>query len=173
MLLALIALKKWEPKKIILILSPIITYPLFLVLTTNGLNGGLLNLPLHWYYALTIYILLFSIIYGLLLKNFWYWAYPEMVKMLAICLIIVSTFAFSYSVIAKDCDSISRAEKGITQTEIDKCKFFNLYQPRYNNDFTGAYKASVNVGTQGPIFISGFLILNLLIFSRKKMTIKK
>lgn len=162
MLLALMSLEKLDGSKILLILSPVITYPLFVMLFVYLYS----MLPT---FQFEICFILFALIYGLLLSNFHSWIRPKMKWPLVISLIIICVFTFTYSSIAKNCHEISGSEKGVTQVEITNCRFYNLYQTSYySGKFSGLYGAIVDVATHGPIFVSAILIL-ICIFPRKNM----
>lgn len=170
MLLALIGMNQWPLSKIALILSPILTYPLLIIVIARGMRYGFFIFPIGWEYSLMIYILLFSIVYAFLLKNFWHWLYPQVKKTMIAALIVISMISFAYSFVAKDCHRVNYSEKGVSVTEVERCRFFHLYDPGYANHWSGVSIALIDVSTQGPIFISTFLVLNFLIF-RKKSTL--
>jgi len=165
-------LKKRKTKHILIILSPIITYPLFLIVTKAYTDGSdILNLPFHWLHNLTIYIVIYAILYGLIFKNIWKWFALNKRRLSILALTIIAVVTLFYGFLAAECHVTSNAEKGVSQEEISKCKLFNLYNPtraELSGKFSGAPYAMIKIPTQGVGYASVIIVLILIYFEARQ-----
>ncbi|MEK7528843.1 MAG: hypothetical protein AAB592_03670 [Patescibacteria group bacterium] len=168
------ALKKWEAKKVLLILSPIVTYPLFLFFADRG---NILNLPFHWLKNLTIYIAIYALLYGLVFKNLWTWLAANKRKFSILALTIIAVTTLFYGSLVAECYVTSNAENGVRQEDISKCRLFNLYNPtggRLSGSFSGIPDAMIKIPSQGVGFTSIVVMLTLIFFEgREYYEVKK
>lgn len=163
--IVLFSLKRWNFKRVALILSPIITYPLFLI--TLFYLGLLFDVPDEILFSLNFNAALYAVNYGLIFERLGEWQTPIKRKIAILSLSIVTGTTLFIAPIAIDCDVINRAEKGVSIEDIDYCKKYNLYRPYVTYKFTGINIEIIRFTTKGPAFTGIVVILALLLFEAK------
>ncbi len=166
MAILLSCLKKREPHKVLIILSPIITYPLFLYIVI--VSSIILNLPFHWLQNLIIYIAIYALLYGLVFKNLWSWLAVNKRKFSILALTLVAAITLFHGSLAAECYVTSTAEKGVSREDVSKCRLFNLYLPdRSSGSFSSLTYAMIKIPAQGVGFTSIVVVLTLIFFEVK------
>lgn len=165
------SLKQLEATKVLIILSPIVTYPLFLMLTGSFTDGNdILNLQFHWLKNLTIYIILYTLISGLIFQNLWSWIAANKRKISILALTLMAAVTLFYGPLALECHFTSNAEKGVSQEDISRCDLFNLYNPTgvsHSGTFSGVPYAMIKIATLGVGLTLIVVILTLIFFEAK------
>lgn len=136
MLLAFFALEKWNLQRVLVIFSPLVTYPATFLISMNlnisaGGNG--------FYYPVILWscLLIFSALYLFLLKDFWKWTSKSgALAFLGFGLITV-VVAFAQLMIVDKCQWTSIAEKGVLIEDIKFCQTLKLYIHSTNAYFEG------------------------------------
>ena len=160
MAIVLCSLKDWNKKQLIVILSPIITYPVFIFSLFYLVSRS--QIP----YSSTagiIYFLIYCLIYIYLFRNLGNWIKKNNNKPLIVGLIVINAVAFVYDNVLGYCGWVNVAEKGVLESQIETCRYLHLYNPG-----VGSYSYYVGIGIIGPLFISIGLLAILFWGALKK-----
>jgi hypothetical protein len=155
-LILLLSLKKWETYKVLLLLSPLVSFPIYLF-SEFQVPG----------YRLTLAILLYAILYGILFFDLKNWIQAKKLLYSITGLIIISITTLFYGAFIPQCYDVREGGKGITQEEVYKCKVINLYNKnapsRYHMDrrFSFLQEDLVKALSQGVGFTSMIVALTL------------
>jgi hypothetical protein len=157
--IVLFSLKEWKKRPLLLVLSLIITYPVFIFSVFYFASRS--QIP-HSSTAGIIYFSIYSLIYIYLFRNLGSWIKNNN-KALIIGLIVIDVVAFIYSNVLSYCNWVNVAEKGVLASQVEVCRYLNLYEPG-----VGIYNYYVGIGIFGPLFISIGLLAILLLGALRK-----
>ena len=132
LLMAVVMLKPLKLSRVLLVLSPLVAWPLLAVLYffhISHLFSATVFQVASPLFFLGLFLLICVFIYTRILKNYWNWVDKALAKTFAICLGLASLVAFLWWRILIFCAEVSYSEKGIAPGDVDFCKFFNLYIP--------------------------------------------
>jgi hypothetical protein len=155
----LLAIKKVKVEIIILILSPIITYPFF-GLISLFIFAYLDMRPVLSMYNFVFFIFIYSIIYGYLFRDLWSWIIPNLKTPFVVVLSVFVILLPKIGILPFDCFYVSNAEKGVHKSDIDWCSFFNLYKP--TGKFSGLEKLGEVIAIYGPLLVVLVILLTFL-----------
>ncbi|MBM3204817.1 hypothetical protein FJZ48_02450 [Candidatus Uhrbacteria bacterium] len=171
MAIAILLLKKHDARTIVLLVSPLIVYPLVYVLlgkiyhvflpyiSSQGMHLFIANLP----------IIILGLMYAIVFRNYltkWieprvrWWAFG-----IALFMLVVSFFA---SHVVSRCYGISRAEKGVTAHEIEWCKTWGQYIPTSSDKFGGLPDYIERYTLWPPVIILAGMLIQFGVSSRKR-----
>ena len=166
-LMFLVSLKEWNRRNLLLILSPILTYPLYLFLILMKVNGGD-YLGFHWLQWLYVFILIYAVIYTILLRNVWEQIAKGRRKKLFFALIAFAIFTYAYMHMGITCFYHPESQDGkgyeANWTLINFCRSLNIYVPEYiNGKFAGLPNAYHKISMLGPSLTALFVSLKYLV----------
>lgn len=166
MILAFVCIEEWTVNRILIILSPVVTFPLYFMLMGGLLSAGLI-----------FFLVVYALIYAFLLKDFWSWVGVKAKKYVLLSIITMGLMLSVYGYFAISCfysapEIDARAYMKDSEIEyINKCRAFNFSVPKYydsGSKFNGVPRILISSSTYLPSFIIAFTVINFFIPRKRK-----
>ncbi len=161
-ILVLLSLEKVDKGKVLIILSPILTYSVYIPVVSVVLFT-IYHDTIFW--ELEVFIMVFALVNIPILLKIEKWIEPKMKKFLLIGFVLLTVVAVLIGELAVNCTKLSDAEGKGSQDIMGTCESFNMYDENLGGrSQAGFARYQVSVASHGPAFVA--LILSVLMYAK-------
>lgn len=167
---ALVGLKKHKKKHVILLLSPLIVYPIYAFLFLHFFI--LIGLGPEGLRHIGIPLIVFGIFYGYLLRDFWKWVEPKIKETLLLVIFFLGATVVNCSILLYKCRTYKSIFSGGERSGglAPTCSISEaFYPPRPTLESFNLYNFVLeSISITGPVTIIAMLMLLYFFTSHKK-----